>query len=81
MIIYTTIQSLYKLTFFLRFHTNSLCHTVSDLTAIDYPEHNRRFEIVYNFLSIAYNARLRIKVLADEITPVPSLTCIYRGTS
>jgi len=61
-------------------HTNSLFHIVPDITAIDYPEHSRRFEVIYNLLSISYNARIRVKVLASELTPITTLTSIYKGS-
>jgi NADH-quinone oxidoreductase subunit C len=43
-----------------------------DLTAVDYPERERRFEVVYSLLSPYKNTRVRVKVLTDEATSVPS---------
>lgn len=77
--IYTSAKNLYKLIYFFRKHTSILCHTVPDITAIDYPEHSKRFEVVYNLLSTLYNNRIRIKTLTDETTPLPSLTSIFPG--
>jgi len=48
-----------------------------DITAVDYPSRILRFEVVYNLLSLHYNARLRIKTRLDEITPAFSSTPIY----
>jgi NADH-quinone oxidoreductase subunit C len=56
-----------------------LYHTVPDITAIDYPEQERRFEVVYNSLSPLLNSRIRVKTLVDEMTPSPSLTPIFSG--
>ena len=67
--------------FFLSHHTNCLYKTVPDITAIDYPEYNQRFEMVYNLLSPLYNHRIRVKTLIDEITPLPSLITLYEGLS
>lgn len=78
-ILYTSSKYLYSLIFFLRYHTNTQYNIVSDITAIDYPEHKQRFEIVYNLLSPLYNSRLRVKTIIDEMTPLPSLTVIYPG--
>jgi len=50
-----------------------------DITAVDYPTKSQRFEIVYNLLSISHNSRIRLKTYADEVTPVPSATGLYRG--
>jgi NADH-quinone oxidoreductase subunit C len=43
----------------------------------DYPERDERFEIVYNLLSLKHNMRVRVKVRADENTPVESVTSLY----
>lgn len=51
--------------------------TLIDITAIDRPEEPERFEIVYLFLSMYTNARIRLKVRVGEDTMVPSLTGIH----
>jgi NADH-quinone oxidoreductase subunit C len=43
-----------------------------DLTAVDYPQRENRFDVVYHLLSPRHNARIRIKCDTDELTPVPS---------
>lgn len=48
-----------------------------DLAGVDYPERERRFEVVYHLLSPTQNLRVRIKLATDEETPVPSVTDIY----
>lgn len=48
-----------------------------DLTAVDFPEREERFEIVYNLLSYKHNTRIRVKATTDEETPVPSLAEVY----
>ncbi len=50
-----------------------------DLCGVDYPEREERFEVVYHLLSPRRNARIRIKVSTDEMTPVPSCTGIFAG--
>lgn len=66
--------------FFLCFHTNTLFKSVSDMTAIDYPEYKERFYVVFNLLSPHYNMRIRVKTSPiDETTPLSSLTHIYKG--
>jgi NADH/F420H2 dehydrogenase subunit C len=54
---------------------------VADITAVDYPTRDARFEIVYNLLSVRHNARIRVKTYADEATPVPSITSLYDGAN
>ena len=48
-----------------------------DLTAVDYPERARRFDVVYHLLSMTRNLRVRVKVATDEDTAVPSVTRVY----
>jgi NADH/F420H2 dehydrogenase subunit C len=48
-----------------------------DITAVDYPSRPLRFEVVYNLLSIQYNARIRIKTCVDEIKPLISSTGVF----
>lgn len=48
-----------------------------DLCGVDYPEREQRFEVAYNLLSLKHNRRIRVKVLTDEATPVPSVTGVF----
>lgn len=41
-----------------------------DLTALDYPERNPRFDLVYHLLSLPFNRRLRLKVPVGGAEPV-----------
>ena len=54
---------------------------VADITAVDYPTRDQRFEVVYNLLSVRHNSRIRVKTYADEATPVPSITSLYDGAN
>lgn len=54
---------------------------VSDITAVDFPTRDKRFEIVYNLLSVRHNSRIRVKTYADEASPVPSITSLYDGAN
>jgi len=66
---------------FLKYHTAAEFTQVSDITAVDYPTKDQRFEIVYNMLSIRHNSRIRVKTYADEATPVPSICDLYDGAN
>jgi NADH-quinone oxidoreductase subunit C len=48
-----------------------------DICGADYPEREKRFDVVYHLLSMQLNHRVRIKVETDEATPVPSVAEIY----
>ncbi|KAI9682386.1 MAG: NADH-ubiquinone oxidoreductase 30.4 kDa subunit, mitochondrial [Caeruleum heppii] len=66
---------------FLKYHTAAEFTQVTDITAVDYPTRDQRFEVVYNLLSIRHNSRIRVKTYADEATPVPSITSLYDGAN
>lgn len=66
---------------FLKYHTAAEFTCVADITAVDYPTRDARFEVVYNLLSVRHNARIRVKTYADEATPVPSITGLYDGAN
>jgi NADH-quinone oxidoreductase subunit C len=48
--------------------------TLIDITAVDYPERAERFDVVWQFLSMYRNQRIRLKAAVDEDQMVPSLT-------
>ena len=48
-----------------------------DITAVDYPEKEKRFKIVYLLLSHENNLRILININIDEKTPAPSITKIF----
>ena len=57
------------------------CQFVSfiDISGVDYPSREKRFDVVYHLLSPRQNQRIRVRVLADEETMVPSATAVYPG--
>ena len=48
-----------------------------DITAVDHPERSTRFDVVYHFLSMYRNQRIRVKVAVREDEMVPSLVAIH----
>ena len=52
---------------------------LTDVCGVDWPQREKRFDVVYHFLSPRQNARIRVKVATDEATPVPSITPIFPG--
>lgn len=57
------------------------CQFISmiDVCGADYPTRAKRFDVVYHLLSPRQNLRIRLKVVTDEDTPVPSITGVYPG--
>lgn len=59
--------------------TNSACKFSSliDLTAIDYPTREKRFDAVYHLLSMYQNQRIRVKCAVREDQVLPSITSVH----
>jgi NADH-quinone oxidoreductase subunit C len=54
---------------------------IIDVTAVDWPAREKRFDVVYHFLSPSKNARIRVKIETDEATPVASITDVFSGAN
>ena len=54
---------------------------IIDITAIDWPSREKRFDVVYHLLSPRKNQRIRVKVETDETTPVPSVIDVFPGAN
>ncbi|KAI0286761.1 NADH dehydrogenase [Russula aff. rugulosa BPL654] len=52
-----------------------------DISGVDFPERDKRFEVVYHLLSIKYAARIRVKTYAGEADAVPSSTPLFNGAN
>src|SRR4029450_1120934 len=44
---------------------------ITDVTAVDYPGREKRFDVVYHLLSPTWNGRVRIRAEADETPQMP----------
>ncbi|KAL6759771.1 NADH:ubiquinone oxidoreductase ND9 subunit [Haematococcus lacustris] len=79
--IFTTPEHLVPLCYFLRDHVNTQFKCMLDITAVDFPERAKRFEVVYHLLSPKLNSRIRVKVLVDEVTPVPTTVNVWKASN
>ena len=70
-------DTLLKVLTVLRDDINCQFKQLLDVCGADYPEREKRFEVIYHLLSMAQNARVRVKIDTDEETPVPSATGIF----
>jgi NADH-quinone oxidoreductase subunit C len=64
---------------FLRDDPNCRFVNITDITAVDYPGRERRFDLVYHLLSPTLNTRVRIKAQVDDTTQVPSIIEVFPG--
>jgi len=71
------IEALYSTILYLK--TNKKCRfkQLIDITAVDYPEKEKRFKLVYLLLSHENNLRILININIDEKLHVPSITKIF----
>ena len=51
--------------------------TLVDITGVDYPGEDRRFVVVYHFLSMYQNQRIRVKAAIREEEIIPSIVSVY----
>jgi NADH-quinone oxidoreductase subunit C len=75
----TTADNYVGLLTFLR--DDARCQFVSfiDISGVDYPEREKRFDVVCHLLSPKLNARIRVKLACGEDETVPSATAVYYG--
>lgn len=66
-----------KVLFFLKHHSNTQYKVLTDITAVDYPSKECRFEVVYHLLSIRYNSRIRIKTSIGELDTVDTSSDLF----
>jgi len=50
---------------------------LADLTAVDWPKREKRFDVVLNLYSFSKNERLRLKVWAADAEEVPSVVSVW----
>ncbi len=62
---------------FLKKDGNCQFSTLVDITAVDYPSRAKRFDVVYHFLSMYQNQRIRLRVEVREEDMVPSIISVH----
>ncbi|MDO5632858.1 MAG: NADH-quinone oxidoreductase subunit C [Paracoccus sp. (in: a-proteobacteria)] len=70
-------NNIVELAEFLRGDPNCRFASLIDITAVDHPGRTARFDVVWHFLSMYRNQRVRIKASVREDEPVPSLTGVF----
>ena len=63
--------------------TDQTCRfsTLVDITAVDYPERATRFDVVYHFLSMYQNHRIRLRAAVREEDMVPSINSVHSSAN
>ncbi len=70
-------ENLDKTLLFLRDYHASQFATLVDIYAVDYPERESRFEVIYELLSYRWNSRLSVKTSVSETQGIPSVVSVY----
>ena len=70
-------EDLIDVSLFLKTNNNTKFKQLIDITAVDYPEENQRFVLVYLFLSHEFNQRIILKYSITENEVINSLTSIF----
>jgi len=79
LMIETTPDRAIALLTFLRDDPNGLFNQLIDICGVDWPERAKRFDVVYNRLSLKNKIRVRVKLQTDETTPVPSAEPVFKS--
>ena len=75
--IYINKEDLIDVTLFIKTNQETKFRQLIDITVVDHPENNQRFEIVYLFLSHEFNQRIILKYSISENEVIPTLTSIF----
>ncbi|HLS20022.1 MAG TPA: NADH-quinone oxidoreductase subunit C [Paracoccaceae bacterium] len=70
-------SGLRRLITYLRDNSSCAFTTLIDITGVDWPERLERFDLVYHFLSMTQNQRLRLKVAVPEDVVLPSVSDLF----
>ena len=62
---------------FLKYHLLCQYNVLVSISSVDYIKKKKRFELVYDLLSIRYNNRIRIKISVNQLQIVESCEKLY----
>jgi len=74
-----TAADIVRVVTFLRDDERCRFWSIVDVTAIDWPGREPRFDVVYHFLSPRLNARIRVKIAIEESASVASIIAVFPG--
>ncbi|MCE2510071.1 MAG: NADH-quinone oxidoreductase subunit C [Alphaproteobacteria bacterium] len=74
-------SSIVKVLTFLRDDPNCQFKQLMDICGVDYPEREKRFDVVYNLLSLSQNQRIRVKTMVGEEESIPSVVKVFHAAN
>ena len=70
-------ENLIDVIVFIKNNSHTKFRQLIDITAVDYPEKEKRFKLIYFFLSHEFNLRLNLEYFIKENEIVSSITSIF----
>ena len=74
-------SEVYSIIKFLKDNEHLLFNQLIDITAIDYPSRNIRFDVIYILISLTLNQRIIIKSPVNENENLDSITLIHKSAN
>ncbi len=74
-------EKLYSLIKLLKEHDQLKFNQLIDITAVDYPSRELRFDVIYIFLSLSLNQRFVVKAALKENDTLQSITDLYKSAN
>lgn len=76
-VIYSTLDNIAEHLSFLRDDEKCRFELLVDIFGVDYPDREKRFELIYNLLSVVHNIRAHVKLQLDENELPPSVEATF----
>ena len=74
-------ENLLEVVLFIKNNNETKFRQLIDITAVDYPDNEKRFKLVYLFLSHEFNSRIIVDFFVNENEVVTSLTSVFPSSN
>jgi len=74
-------EKIFFLIKFLKEHKQLLFDQITDITAVDYPSREKRFDLVYLLLSLRLNERILVRMSLNESENIQSISTIHHASN
>ena len=70
-------ESLVDVVIFLKKNNSTKFKQLIDITAVDFPSREQRFDVIYHFLSMTENKRCRVTTSISDVEEISSITSVF----
>ena len=77
LLLQTSVEDLTDVLNFLKTDTDCKFRQLIDIAAVDFPENEKRFQIIYLLLSHENNSRIKVSINFEQDKKIPSITKIF----